>query len=159
MRHGACNGTAAHPRGLQRQSKTAKFACTLGRAKQKLGNIFGNWRNYFEIKFLVALPPTTPTLLSLPPSSNPPSCSSCSVSCLLYCCCHCCWHQLFMTSNARIDRSFNGAPSPSYLPPPSFSSKRNETRELSLNVIKNVVELIYECSLHSSAKFVLDPSR
>lgn len=25
-------------------------------------------------------------------SSNPPSCSSCSVSCLLYCCCHCCWH-------------------------------------------------------------------
>lgn len=58
MRHGACNGTAAHPRGLQRQSKTANFACTLGKAKQKLGNIFGNWRNYFEIKFLVAHHPT-----------------------------------------------------------------------------------------------------
>lgn len=69
MRHGACNGTAAHPRGLQRQSKTANFACTLGRAKQKLGNIFGNWRNYFEIKFLVALHP--PTLLSLlPPATH-----------------------------------------------------------------------------------------
>lgn len=66
MRHGACNGTATHPRGLQRQSKTANFACTLGKAKQKLGNIFGNWRNYFEIKFLVALPLSSHCPLQLP---------------------------------------------------------------------------------------------
>lgn len=68
-RLGACGmgHAAAQQRiqgGLQRQSKTANFACTLGKAKQKLGNIFGNWRNYFEIKFLVALPP--PTSLSPP---------------------------------------------------------------------------------------------